>query len=107
MAYDDGYFSTVQFPIVRRVFSPLKANSIVSVQPMSVPSGGIFYLDGYYGSNDFWLEGEIQREIEEAINISETFMKLIRKYNGKILNKVVDESFPQYRETLQKLLILK
>jgi len=40
----DG-FAAVAFPIVRRVFAGLIANDLVSVQPMSLPSGLIFFLD--------------------------------------------------------------
>ena len=38
-------FASVAFPIVRRVFGDLIANELVSVQPMSLPSGLIFFLD--------------------------------------------------------------
>jgi hypothetical protein len=38
-------FAAVAFPIVRRVFGSLVANDLVSVQPMSLPSGLIFFLD--------------------------------------------------------------
>jgi hypothetical protein len=38
-------FAAVAFPIVRRVFGGLVANDLVSVQPMSLPSGLIFFLD--------------------------------------------------------------
>ena len=38
-------FSSVAFPLVRRVFAGLLANDLVSVQPMSLPSGLIFFLD--------------------------------------------------------------
>ena len=41
-------FAAVAFPIVRRVFGGLVANDIVSVQPMSLPSGLIFFLDFTY-----------------------------------------------------------
>lgn len=44
-------FSNIAFPIVRRVFGGLIANELVSIQPMSLPSGLIFYLDYTYGSN--------------------------------------------------------
>lgn len=44
-------FTNVAFPIVRRVFAGLIANELVSVQPMSLPSGLLFYLDYTYGSN--------------------------------------------------------
>ena len=41
-------FAAVAFPIVRRVFAGLIANQLVSVQPMSLPSGLIFFLDFVY-----------------------------------------------------------
>ena len=41
-------FASVAFPIVRRVFGNLIANDLVSVQPMSLPSGLIFFLDFTY-----------------------------------------------------------
>jgi len=43
-------FQNVAFPIVRRVFGGLVANEIVSIQPMSLPSGLLFYLDYTYGT---------------------------------------------------------
>ena len=44
-------FSNIAFPIVRRVFGGLVANELVSIQPMSLPSGLIFYLDYTYGTD--------------------------------------------------------
>ncbi len=41
---DSGSFETVVFPIVRRVFSKLLANDIVSVQAMNLPIGKLFYF---------------------------------------------------------------
>jgi hypothetical protein len=41
---DTGAFETVVFPIVRRVFSKLLANDIVSVQAMNLPIGKLFYF---------------------------------------------------------------
>ena len=38
-------FTNIAFPIVRRVFGGLIANDLVSIQPMSLPSGLLFYLD--------------------------------------------------------------
>ena len=43
-------FTNVAFPIVRRVFGGLVANDLVSIQPMSLPSGLLFYLDYTYGT---------------------------------------------------------
>jgi hypothetical protein len=50
----NGAFETVVFPIVRRVFSKLLANEIVSVQAMNLPIGKLFYfvpkIQGYSGA---------------------------------------------------------
>ena len=54
----NGAFETVVFPIVRRVFSKLLANEIVSVQAMNLPIGKLFFfvpkIQGYQaaGSNE-------------------------------------------------------
>jgi len=57
-------FQNIAFPIVRRVFGGLIANELVSVQPMSLPSGLLFYLDYQFGSagkagnqNQDWTAG--------------------------------------------------
>jgi len=39
----------VALPLVRRVFGEIVAKDLVSVQPMNLPSGLIFYLDFQYG----------------------------------------------------------
>lgn len=41
-------FSKIAFPLVRRVFANLIADKIVSIQPLSLPSGLLFYLDFKY-----------------------------------------------------------
>ena len=46
-----GGFTNIAFPIVRRVFGGLVANELVSIQPMSLPSGLLFYLDYTYGND--------------------------------------------------------
>ena len=43
----------VALPLVRRVFGEIVAKDLVSVQPMNLPSGLIFYLDFQYGSDQF------------------------------------------------------
>jgi hypothetical protein len=55
-ADSSGSFETVVFPIVRRVFSKLLANDIVSVQAMNMPIGKLFFFvpktsDGPYPLN--------------------------------------------------------
>jgi hypothetical protein len=51
-----GSFETVVFPIVRRVFSKLLANDLVSVQAMNLPIGKLFYfvpkIQGYNTGNE-------------------------------------------------------
>ena len=44
-------FASVAFPIVRRVFAGLIANDLISVQPMSLPAGLIFFLDFVFSPN--------------------------------------------------------
>ncbi len=45
----EGY-AAVAFPLVRRVFGDLIAEKLVSVQPMSLPVGLIFFLDFVYAN---------------------------------------------------------
>jgi hypothetical protein len=79
-------FAAVAFPIVRRVFAGLIANDLVSVQPMSLPSGLIFFLDfkfsdtnpasarlglGGTGSKDsIYGQGRLGSEITGGVNLS-------------------------------------
>ena len=44
-------WSGVALPLVRRIFGEIAAKEFVSVQPMNLPSGLIFYLDFKYGTN--------------------------------------------------------
>jgi len=68
-------FAAVAFPIVRRVFGGLLAQKLVSVQPMSLPSGLIFFMDfvkqGLSGGADGSFRDEIEGQgDEDAINPS-------------------------------------
>ncbi len=64
-ATSSGSFETVVFPIVRRVFSKLLANDIVSVQAMNMPIGKLFFfvpqtsnrVDGAGDPGDFYTDG--------------------------------------------------
>ena len=42
-------WSGVALPLVRRIFGEVAAQDFVSVQPMNLPSGLVFYLDFKYG----------------------------------------------------------
>lgn len=63
-ANNSGSFETVVFPLLRRVFSRLLANDIVSVQAMNLPVGRLFFLKPVTAERDFYaadgtlLDGE-------------------------------------------------
>ena len=46
----DEEWSGVALPLVRRVFGNIVAQELVSVQPMNLPSGLVFFLDFKYGT---------------------------------------------------------
>jgi len=70
-------FASVAFPIVRRVFAGLIANDLVSVQPMSLPSGLIFFLDFTYNSSrlgntaaeSIYGQGVVGKDIIDGVNL--------------------------------------
>ena len=82
-------FAAVAFPIVRRVFAGLIANDLVSVQPMSLPSGLIFFLDftisrdtgggandeysrlAYNWSSSFYGGGRVGSQITGGVELDE------------------------------------
>ena len=49
--YNSENWAGVALPLVRRVFGDIAAKEFVSVQPMNLPSGLVFYLDFKYGNN--------------------------------------------------------
>jgi len=76
-------FAAVAFPIVRRVFAGLIANDLVAVQPMSLPSGLIFFLDftvdgsrptpakdGYAANTSFYGGGVVGSQITGGVSLS-------------------------------------
>jgi len=70
-------FAAVAFPIVRRVFGGLIANDLVSVQPMSLPSGLIFFLDFLFNSTRLGADanaslfggGAVGQQITGGVNL--------------------------------------
>ena len=85
-------FAAVAFPIVRRVFGGLIANDLISVQPMSLPSGLIFFLDfthegqsaGFGAGSSLYGGGVVGKEIVDGVqDITETgFYGLRSGYAG-------------------------
>lgn len=72
-------FASVAFPIVRRVFGDLIANDLVSVQPMSLPSGLIFFLDfqfdrerlGQEAGDSLYGGGRVGSEITGGVDLTD------------------------------------
>ena len=60
-AYSGESWNGVALPLVRRVFGEIAAKEFVSVQPMNLPSGLVFYLDFKYGTtvNPFTAGGSL------------------------------------------------
>lgn len=56
-------WSGVALPLVRRVFGEIAAKEFVSVQPMNLPSGLIFYLDFKYGTNKAGNPGFLNKSV--------------------------------------------
>ena len=84
-AVDVEGFAAVAFPIVRRVFGGLIANELVSVQPMSLPSGLIFFLDftfsdqgdqlslgGYANGESVYGGGKVGSQITGGVDLTGT-----------------------------------
>ena len=64
---NSGSFETVVFPIIRRVFSKLLANDIVSVQAMNLPVGKLFFILPVTSERE-WVAGD---ETAEAGDITD------------------------------------
>lgn len=58
---NSGSFETVVFPLIRRIFSKLLANDIVSVQAMNLPVGKLFFIKPVTSERywDFKEEGKL------------------------------------------------
>jgi hypothetical protein len=95
-------FAAVAFPIVRRVFGGLIANELVSVQPMSLPSGLIFFLDFTFNStradagvagSSLYGGGVVGSQITGGVSLSNTnsensFYSLNNGYSSPITESV-------------------
>ncbi len=66
----------VALPLVRRVFGEIVAKDLVSVQPMNLPAGLIFYLDFQYGSN-----GTLQAADESLYGAESTLKRTDGNFN--------------------------
>ena len=67
-------WSGVALPLVRRVFSEIAAKDFVSVQPMNLPSGLVFYLDFKYGSAQPGFESGVGKDsqLDSVFGVTDT-----------------------------------
>ena len=56
----------VALPLVRKVFAQIAAQDFVSVQPMNLPSGLVFYLDFRYGTAKSGLQDSLYGNVSDA-----------------------------------------
>lgn len=61
---NSGSFETVVFPIIRRVFSKLLANDIVSVQAMNLPVGKLFFILPVTSEREWELPADLTGDTE-------------------------------------------
>lgn len=84
-----GSFETVVFPIIRRVFSKLLANDIVSVQAMNLPIGRLFFILPVTSERqwDFQNEGELtDGDTGRHLGLM-GYKRVNRNDNGKEVNR--------------------
>ena len=93
-------FASVAFPLVRRVFGGLLANDVVSVQPMSLPSGLIFFLDfthnkqslGRDAGDSVYGGGKVGQAITGGVNLGYEGARAINAA-GTITDADIDVGF--------------
>lgn len=58
----------VALPLVRRIFTEISAKDMVSVQPMNMPTGLVFFLDFKYGTNQAGFKtGQGRKSQEDSV----------------------------------------
>ena len=83
---NSGSFETVVFPLIRRVFSKLLANDIVSVQAMNLPIGKLFFIKPVTSEREWSAEN-----LADGVTGRHTglmgYERQNRHYNGEDFNK--------------------
>ena len=101
-----GSFETVVFPIIRRVFSKLLANDIVSVQAMNLPVGRLFFMLPVTSEREWEFLDENGRVQDKSVGRHKGLMGYERtsRHNGDKYNRfylpdeVVDGMVFEYSE---------
>ena len=81
-ADNSGSFETVVFPLIRRVFSKLLANDIVSVQAMNLPIGKLFFIKPVTSEREWGAEAPADGVTGKHIGLM-GYERENRHYNGE------------------------
>jgi hypothetical protein len=84
-AVGDYVIPKVMFPVIRRVIPELIANKLVSVQPLTAPTGVIYYITYKY-SND---KGGVTAGTEASFNANQTDPAYSTYYTSEKLGPIV------------------
>ena len=79
---NSGSFETVVFPLIRRVFSKLLANDIVSVQAMKLPIGKLFFIKPVTSEREFDVAGLEDGNVGRHTGLM-GYERKNRHYNGE------------------------
>lgn len=79
---NSGSFETVVFPLIRRVFSKLLANDIVSVQAMNLPIGKLFYIKPVTSEREWTFNDETGEGVGRHVGLM-GYRAENRFYNGE------------------------
>ena len=101
-----GTFQKFAFPLVRRVFPELIANSIVSVQPMSGPVSQVFYLgsaraygdtrQALYGKYNLTYRGKVtgrvepDGDVEQDIEVDAGTAPTSQEFGASAIDQTID-----------------
>ena len=98
---NSGSFETVVFPLVRRVFSKLLANDIVSVQAMNLPIGKLFFIKPVTSERswDYAVNGQISDGDTGSHTGLMGYKRTNRNYNGTVWGDNLTE---EQKAALQK-----
>lgn len=75
-------WSGVALPLVRKVFGSIAAKNFVSVQPMNLPSGLVFYMDFKYGNTRLGFTADSSLYGDENTSIPSQYRGFSNKDEG-------------------------
>ena len=98
-ADNSGSFETVVFPLIRRVFSKLLANDIVSVQAMNLPVGKLFFIKPVTSERE-WNFQDVAKGLQDGDTGKHVglmgYQRKNRFYNGKTYDAADKRSVESY-----------